>query len=300
MHFAPQWVKPIKPTGTSAASPNTAEISPSALNPHPSKTPTQHAQVPFPALSSGTLGSPISATHPGNNNAPMSYSRATHTPVSPGFPTDGSYFPSPDTNGASLNPYPFRYSKEQILALFDEEKVKGTPIELVDLREKGSVLVAPHANRPIGLRELTEAEKKASGNLDLVLNSAYMPRSSLLPFTPLCPGGLNRLRLHPRLIREPMVRPLDEQVPRASLEIPLNRTAEALEDLVEAKEVLWLPVSSSQVSLEAESSHPQVKANRQASSEADSGESGNDSSGPGWMVQIPHHVSYVSCRPTQS
>jgi hypothetical protein len=31
---------------------------------------------------------------------------------------------------------------------------------LIDLLERGSVLVAPHANRPVGMREVTEAEKK--------------------------------------------------------------------------------------------------------------------------------------------
>jgi len=91
----------------------------------------------------------------------MSYSRATHTPASPSFPTDGSYFPT-DDNGASLNPHPFRYSREQILGLYDEEKFKSTPIELVELLEQGSVLVSPHINRPIAMRELTDAEKKAS------------------------------------------------------------------------------------------------------------------------------------------
>lgn len=164
IHFAPQWVKPIKPAGSSATTPTTAEMSPTAFTSHSSKTSNQHPQVPFPALSSGNHQSSVS-TNNASNNAPMSYSRATHTPASPGFPTDGSYFPSPDANGTSLNPYPFRYSREQILNLFDEDKVKGTPIELVSLLEQGSVLVAPHANRPIGMRELNETEKKASGDL---------------------------------------------------------------------------------------------------------------------------------------
>jgi len=97
----------------------------------------------------------------------MSYSRATHTPASPSFPTDGSYFPT-DDNGASLNPHPFRYSREQILGLYDEEKFKSTPIELVELLEQGSVLVSPHINRPIAMRELTDAEKKASVPLCLI------------------------------------------------------------------------------------------------------------------------------------
>jgi PERQ amino acid-rich with GYF domain-containing protein len=160
MHFAPQWVKPIKPTGSSATTPNPTEILPSALNPHPVKATPAQPTVPFPALSSSNQPSPVLSTAQGNM-APMSYSRATHTPASPSFPTDGSYFPT-DNNGASLNPHPFRYSREQILGLFDEDKFKSTPIELVELLEQNSVLVAQHVNRPVGMRELTDAEKKAS------------------------------------------------------------------------------------------------------------------------------------------
>jgi PERQ amino acid-rich with GYF domain-containing protein len=167
MHFAPQWVKPIKPTGSSATTPTATEILPSALNPHPVKQTPAQSQVPFPALSSSNLASPVSTTGPGNLT-PMSYSRATHAPQSPTVPTDGSYFPS-DNNGASPNPHPFRYSREQIIAQFDEEKFKSTPIELVELLERGSVLVAPHVNRPIAMRELNETEKKVSGNLVLTL-----------------------------------------------------------------------------------------------------------------------------------
>lgn len=210
IHFAPQWVKPIKPAGSSATTPTTAEMSPSAAMSHPSKTPNQQSQVPFPALSSGNHQSSISTTTPGNN-VPMSYSRATHTPVSPGFPTDGSYFPSDDANGTSLNPYPFRYSREQILNLFDEDKVKGTPIELVSLLEQGSVLVAPHANQPIGMREMTEAEKKASGNQAFSRDQANTIRSFRLSFTLLCQGGLNRPPTPHPLSKVQMAELLDER-----------------------------------------------------------------------------------------
>jgi PERQ amino acid-rich with GYF domain-containing protein len=163
MHFAPQWVKPIKPTGSSATTPNSTEIQPSALNPHPVKQAQAQPQVPFPALTPSNQPPPLSATT-GGGMGHMSYSRATHTPASPSFPTDGSYFPT-DDNGASLNPHPFRYSREQILGLYDEDKFKSTPIELVELLEQGSVLVSPHINRPIAMRELTDAEKKASDTL---------------------------------------------------------------------------------------------------------------------------------------
>jgi PERQ amino acid-rich with GYF domain-containing protein len=91
----------------------------------------------------------------------LSYSRATHTPTTPGFPADSSYFPYTEPNGhANGNPHPFRYSREQMLGLWDEEKVRNTPIELVDMLENGGVLVSKTVVRPIGLREPTENEKK--------------------------------------------------------------------------------------------------------------------------------------------
>lgn len=81
--------------------------------------------------------------------------------MSPGVPGDGSYFPYSDANGTGdVNPHPFRYSREQILAHWDEDKVKGTPIELVEILEAGGVLVSKDVIRPVGLRDLTEAEKR--------------------------------------------------------------------------------------------------------------------------------------------
>ncbi len=81
--------------------------------------------------------------------------------MSPGVPTDGSYFPYAERNGfGDANPHPFRHSRDQILALWDEEKVKKTPIELVEMLDAGSVLVRKTVTRPVGLRELTEVEKK--------------------------------------------------------------------------------------------------------------------------------------------
>lgn len=94
----------------------------------------------------------------------MTYSRVTHTPLSPGFPADGSYFPSSDggVNGGDTRPHPFRYSRDQILALWEEDKVKDTPFELAEMLESGGVLVSKSVTKPIGLRELSETEKKAS------------------------------------------------------------------------------------------------------------------------------------------
>lgn len=154
MHFAPQWVKPIKPSGTA--------ITPTAESPTTLKPATNIAHnIPFPALSSnGTAHAPNSTANPG-----LSYSRATHTPTTPGFPTDSSYFPYTEPNGHGEKPHPFRYSREQILGLWDEEKVRDTPIELVDLGD-GGVLVSKTVIRPIGLRELTDQEKKVRFSMD--------------------------------------------------------------------------------------------------------------------------------------
>lgn len=210
MHFAPQWVKPIKPTGSSATTPTATEIQPSALNPHPVKQAPAQPQVPFPALNPSNQPPPLSATT-GGGMGHMSYSRATHTPASPSFPTDGSYFPT-DDNGASPNPHPFRYSREQILGLYDEEKFKTTPIEFVDLLEQGSVLVSSHINRPIAMRELTDIEKKASHSYRYYKEGTDDSRSFLLLSThPHKVDDLNRLHRRQAESRETTPQP-DEQV----------------------------------------------------------------------------------------
>lgn len=129
---------------------------------HSKATTNPSTNTPFPALSSSTTNSPAAfASAGGLPNPPMSYSRATHTPASPGFPTDGSYFPTSDgMNGSAPNPHPFRYTREQILGLYDEEKVKNTPIEFIELLDRGLAVIAPQANRPVGARELSDGEKK--------------------------------------------------------------------------------------------------------------------------------------------
>ncbi|WVQ81229.1 hypothetical protein IAT38_003351 [Cryptococcus sp. DSM 104549] len=149
MHFAPQWAKPIKPSGTS--------LTPTSETPNSGPRKTTLANSPFPALShaQARASSPTTSTHP-----PLSYSRVTHTPLSPGVPGDGSYFPNQDANGGEPNAHPFRYSREQILALFDEAKFKERPIELVDVADGPAVLVSKSVNRPVGFRELTDVEKK--------------------------------------------------------------------------------------------------------------------------------------------
>lgn len=159
IHFAPQWVKPIKPSGTSLTP--TTETAPNTKSNQTSgnTVANQQASQPFPALSNlngsnNTYGSAPSHT--------LSYSRATHTPVSPGVTNDSSYFPYQEANGSSeQKPHPFRYSREQILGLWDEDKVKKLPIEFVDLVDAG-VLVTKTLVKPIGLRDLNEIEKKVS------------------------------------------------------------------------------------------------------------------------------------------
>lgn len=154
MHFAPQWVKPIKPTGLGSANNTT----PSSDVPPPlsAKSTTTASSHPFPALNPGRSSSP--STLP--SNPALSYSRITNasqSPQSPSFPSDGGFSPYENGNG-----HPFRYSRDQILALWDEEKVKEVPIELAELMEHGGVLVSREAVKPIGLRELSDVEKKVS------------------------------------------------------------------------------------------------------------------------------------------
>jgi PERQ amino acid-rich with GYF domain-containing protein len=78
------------------------------------------------------------------------------------MPGDG-YFPYPSGDGhveVAPSPYPFRYSRDQILAVWDEEKIKERPIELLQLAESGAVIVSQNVVKPVGLRELSELEKK--------------------------------------------------------------------------------------------------------------------------------------------
>ncbi|ORX39105.1 hypothetical protein BD324DRAFT_649196 [Kockovaella imperatae] len=169
MHFAPQWAKPIKPSGNALTTP-TSEFPatttsmnkanrPAAVQ-SPSTTIAPSSNVSFPALSQGGT-TPTSLT--GNTPAQpvLSYSRATHTPVTPTFPRDGSYFPSGDPAGQNgTHPHPFRYSKESILSLWNEEKVRERPIELADMGIGGDVLVSKSLVKPVGLRDLSDIEKK--------------------------------------------------------------------------------------------------------------------------------------------
>lgn len=157
MHFAPQWVKPIKPTGSTLGNGGND----SQQQPQQSKTSAASvlSNSPFPALGQPRSGSPNAASIP-----PLSYSRATHTQTSPSTQGD-NYYPyagEGQNGGAEPNPFPFRYSREQILAIWDESKVKERPIELMKMAESegGSVLVSKGLVRPVGLRDLTENEKR--------------------------------------------------------------------------------------------------------------------------------------------
>lgn len=157
MHFAPQWVKPIKPTG-SALTP-TAEAPPLAQQ---KVAPAAIPSSPFPALGQPRSGSPNHGNN-GGQNQPLSYSRVTHTPASPSYGGEG-YFPyaggDAQNGNSDPSPFPFRYSREQILAVWDEDKFKERPIELMQIGENGAVIVSKEVTKPVGLRELTELEKK--------------------------------------------------------------------------------------------------------------------------------------------
>lgn len=160
MHFAPQWVKPIKPTGSALAASGDSALGQSL------KTSAAPAS-PFPALGQPRSGSPNA---PASSNPPLSYSRVTHTPASPSFSGDG-YFPyagDGQNGGADPSPHPFRYSRDQILAIWDAEKYKERPIELMQMAEteNGAVLVSKAIVNPVGLRELSDTEKRVS-NLHL-------------------------------------------------------------------------------------------------------------------------------------
>lgn len=168
IHFAPQWVKPIKPSGTSTTP--TTDTPPNTLGggrpahltslAPPTPSSANGPSVPFPALGGTTQGmlSPSAATATSNASHSMTYSRATHTPLSPSRPGESSIFP--DTDEGRANGLGFRYSKEFMLGLWDEDKVRDMPIELVQLLDDGRVLVSKTVQRPVGLREQTEAERR--------------------------------------------------------------------------------------------------------------------------------------------
>lgn len=151
MHFAPQWVKPIKPTGPAAAAATaTADVPPPSSRGLSSST-----SHPFPALNPGRSSSP-SLTTP--TNPVLSYSKITtaSSPLSPSFPAENGYFP----HAARGDAHPFRYGRDEILALWDEERVKEVPIELAELLEHAGVLVSKDAVKPVGMRDINDVEKK--------------------------------------------------------------------------------------------------------------------------------------------
>jgi PERQ amino acid-rich with GYF domain-containing protein len=93
-----------------------------------------------------------------SGNPPLSYSRVTHKPASP----TPEYYYAEGGADASPSPYPFRYSREEILAVWDEDKVRERPIELLQLADSGAVIVSQSVVKPVGLRDLSELEKKVS------------------------------------------------------------------------------------------------------------------------------------------
>ena len=53
-----------------------------------------------------------------------------------------------------------------MLALWDEQKVKERPIELTDIGAGAEILVSKAVVKPVGLRDLSEVEKKVSTSMD--------------------------------------------------------------------------------------------------------------------------------------
>lgn len=147
MHFAPQWVKPMK----TAAALNSGDAAPQSTRQTHQSTPSH----PFPALNPGRASPSIV---PAPSNPAMSYSKITNaqSPQSPSFPADNAA-QAQEQNG---NTRPFRYSRDFIIGLWDEVKVKEVPIELAELMEHGGVLVSKEVVKPIGMRDLSEVEKK--------------------------------------------------------------------------------------------------------------------------------------------
>jgi hypothetical protein len=141
MHFAPQWLKqPIKPSGGTATAPAPASSKPSAT------------QVPAPANPFPALG-----PRPASPYNSISYSHITH-------PTSSSPPPaSPLEASANGGAHPFRYSRQEILSLFDASKFSAPPIELSHLASSQAVIYSENAVNPIGLRDVNEVEKRLLG-----------------------------------------------------------------------------------------------------------------------------------------
>lgn len=219
MQFAPAWLK--KPNGTATSgSTNSAGGTPSsnlAFSQAVASAPTighlQHSSqnedptgisgFPLPGSRQGGATS----TNTGNINAlGQSYSQIA-SPRNESFPSSNQGFGSSiasasvqlgeqvngSYNAGSNKARPFRYSRETMLALFDEDKIRERPLELMEwamVRSNNSghagkenegvtsIILSDKAGIPMGLVEWTAEEKKVSRpSFSFASSSAYRFRS---------------------------------------------------------------------------------------------------------------------------
>jgi PERQ amino acid-rich with GYF domain-containing protein len=191
MQFAPAWLK--KPSGTTSGGPpssggqsaNSTLAFSQAVASAPTIGNLQHSSgmEEFPSTGTKQTGA--------SNPLGQSYSQiASPRNEYPNYPNPGF---SSGTASASVQlssaidgsassgdnkARPFRYSREALLALFDEEKVRERPLELMEWAmhpnnnsghagaEEGgiaSIILSDKAGIPMGLVEWTSEEKKVSG-----------------------------------------------------------------------------------------------------------------------------------------
>lgn len=215
MQFAPAWLK--KPNGTATSgSTNSAGGTPSsnlAFSQAVASAPTighlQHSSqnedptglsgFPLPGSRQGGATS----TNTGATNAlGQSYSQIA-SPRNESFPSSNQGFGASiasasvqlgdqvngSYNAGNNKARPFRYSRETMIALFDEDKIRERPLELMEwamVRSNNSghagkenegvtsIILSDKAGIPMGLVEWTAEEKKvSSASFSFTLSSAY-------------------------------------------------------------------------------------------------------------------------------
>lgn len=166
LQFVPQWLKKPSSAIHSGAGSNSSAFG--------------GGGGPFTNGASSDLHDNASATYsngatPGFANALASaHSSSDQHPKHPANGLIDSYSSISSPNyGSSSDTYPlkqqdpnrpFRYTKQQMLALFDQDAVKARPLELLDLVQRGDgsdgVILNDKVGVPMGLIEWTEEEKK--------------------------------------------------------------------------------------------------------------------------------------------
>ena len=180
MQFAPAWLK--KPNGavpggsTNAGAATIGQPQPTSQNEDFSGL----AGFPLPGA---RQGGNVPAQNGLTNSFGQSYSQIA-SPRNENFPSNmasGAVQLADVVNGSSTTgdnkARPFRYSREAMLALFDEDKIKERPLELTEWAthrsnnsghagtEDGgvtSIILSDKAGLPMGLVEWTVEEKKVS------------------------------------------------------------------------------------------------------------------------------------------